>query len=65
MQYEISFFFIKIQVEVFCSKFDLNVKHRSHFSNKNHGLYKKALYRKNNFFSVDYVKIIKLHVVHT
>ena len=40
MQYEISFL-IKIQVEVFYSKFDLNEKHRSHFSNTNHGLYKK------------------------
>ena len=41
MQYEISFL-IKIQVDVFYSKFDLNEKHRSHFSNKNHGLYKKS-----------------------
>ena len=29
------------------------------FSNKNHGLQNKTL-----FFSVDYVKIIELHVVH-
>ena len=30
------------------------------FSNKNHGLQKKTV-----FFTVDYVKIIELHIVHT
>ena len=34
------------------------------FSNKNHGLQKKNS-RKKVFFTVDYVKIIKLHIVHT
>ena len=33
------------------------------FSNKRHGLQKKALYRKKN--SVEYVKINKLHLAHT
>ena len=33
------------------------------FSNKNHGLHKKLLIeQKKNFFSVDHVKIIELHV---
>ena len=31
------------------------------FSNKNHGLQKKNLF----FFSVDYVKIIELHIVNS
>ena len=35
------------------------------FSNKNHGLLKKNLYRKNSFFSMDYVKATVLHVIHT
>ena len=34
------------------------------FSNKNYGLQEKTLYRKKNFFAVDYVKIIELHIVH-
>ena len=35
------------------------------FSNKKHGLKKKILYRKKSFFTVDYIKIIELHNVHT
>ena len=35
----------------FIFKFDLNVKYRSYFSNKNYGLQKKLLVEKNCFFS--------------
>ena len=36
------------------------------FSNKNHdGLQKKLFVEKESFFSVDYVKIAELHVLHT
>ena len=34
------------------------------YSNKNHGVEKKSLYRKKLSSAVDYVKIIELHVVH-
>ena len=35
------------------------------FSNKGMGYRKTSLWKKTRFFSVDYVKINKLHVVHT
>ena len=35
------------------------------FSNKKHRLQKKLFIEKNSYFSVDYVKINELHVVHT
>ena len=35
------------------------------FANKNHGLQGKKLKKKTVFFTVDYVKIIELHIVHT
>ena len=38
------------------------------YSNTNHDLKKKTLYRKKSeriFFVVDYVKIIELHIVNT
>ena len=37
------------------------------FSNENHGLQKKIFFEQNYiyiFLSVDYIKIIELHVVH-
>ena len=34
------------------------------FSNKNHGQQKKTE-KKNSFFTVDYVKIMELHILHT
>ena len=53
-----------MHVKVFILKFDLIAKLLL-FSNKNHDL-QETLYRKTVvFFSVDYVKIIELHVVHT
>ena len=56
-------FFIKIHVKVFYIQvwFKCEIP-PLFFSNKRHGLQKKTLYR---FFSVDYVKINELHVVHT
>ena len=39
------------------------LKHTLNFSNKSHGL--KVFIEKKKIFSVDYVKIIELHVVHT
>ena len=59
---------MKYTLKFYIFKFDLNVKNTTLiFSNKNHGQQKKTLYRKKNrfFFSIDYVKIIELHVVHT
>ena len=35
------------------------------YGNKKHGLQKKLSIEENFFFSVEYVKIIELHVVHT
>ena len=35
------------------------------FSKKVPGLQKRFFVEKNGFFSVDYLKIIELHVVHT
>ena len=35
------------------------------FSNRSHGLEKKLFIEENSSFSVDYVKINELHVVHT
>ena len=49
----------------FIYKSDLNVKHRYYFFDKIHGLQKKNLDGKKQFFSVDYVKIFELHVIHT
>ena len=49
----------------FIYKSDLNVKHRCYFFDKIHGLQKKNLDGKKQFFSVDYVKIFELHVIHT
>ena len=61
-----SVFFIKVHVQVFyIYKSDLNVKHRYYFFDKIHGLQKKNLDGKKQFFSVDYVKIFELHVIHT
>ena len=56
-------FFIKIHVKVFYIQvwFKCEIP-PLFFSNKRHGLQKKTIYR---FFSVDYVKINELHVVHT
>ena len=35
------------------------------YSNKDHGLQKKTLYRKKIFFfAADYAKIIELHIAH-
>ena len=58
-------FFVKIHVKVFIFKFDLSVKYHPYASNKRHGLQKMLIIEKNRFFSVDYVKINELHVVHT
>ena len=44
-------------------KFDLNVPLL--FFPMKAMVYRKKLYRKKFFFSVDYVKIIELHLVHT
>ena len=66
MQFEISSFVklhIKVLPKVFCIfKFDLDVKHCSYLSNKNHGLQKKTL-EKKAFFAVDYIKILH-YIVH-
>ena len=35
------------------------------FSNKNHDLQKKTLYKKNSFFSADCVNVTEIHVVRT
>ena len=35
------------------------------FSNKNHGLQKKTLYRKYSFFAIYFIEITELHIVHT
>ena len=51
----------KIHVKVFIFKFVLNVEYRSFFQLKSMTHRKKA----KLFFSVDYVKTIELHVVHT
>ena len=51
----------KIHVKVFIFKFVLNVEYRSFFQLKSMTHRKKT----KLFFSVDYVKTIELHVVHT
>ena len=56
-QYEISFLKLRCTLRSFIFKSDLNVKHRSNF-------YRKTIFTEKKFFSVDYVKIIELHVVH-
>ena len=45
-------------------KFDLNVKHLLFFLIRTM-VYKKKLFIEKNSFTVDYVKIIELHTVHT
>ena len=57
-------FLLNYTLRFFMFKFDLNVKHLT-FSNKSHGLQKKLFTEKKCFFSVDSVKTIELHVVHT
>ena len=58
--------FLKYTYKAFMFKFDLNAKRYSYFSCKRTMLYRRKLFiEKNTFFSVDYIKIIKLHVVHT
>ena len=69
LQYEISFF-IKIHVKVLTKVFYIQIwficeTQLFFFSNKNHGVQNKPLYRKRGFFAVDYVKIIELHIVNT
>ena len=54
-----------VWVFVFCIQNWFKCENPLIFSNKKHGLQKKILYRKKSFFTVDYVKIIELHNVHT
>ena len=54
-----SVFLLKYTLRFFMFKFNLNVKHRSIFSNKNPDLQKK------HFIEKKYEKVIELHVVHT
>ena len=49
------FFFIKIHVKVFIFIFDLNVKHRFIFSNKNQDLQKKHFIEKNMKKLLNYI----------
>ena len=61
-----SVFFIKIHVKVFyiqiCFKCETPVLF---FVIRTMVYRKKTLYRRKTFFSVDYVKIIEIHAVHT